>query len=154
MSTVYHKTICHKKEPLLISACLLGEMCRYDGKSKDCPIVRCLEDRYDFIPVCPECLGGLPCPRPPAERRGDTVVSRTGQNVTAAFYRGAEKALTIARAHGVKKALLKERSPSCGFGTIHDGMFTGTLRPGNGVAAELLSAAGIAIFGESQWEVL
>ena len=98
------------------------------------------------MPVCPECFGGLPIPHEPSERVGDKVLSKTGADVTAAFQRGAEKTLAIARQEGVQRAVLKERSPSCGCGSIYDGTFTGTVVPGSGVAAELLLAHGVEIF--------
>lgn len=142
------------KEAILISACLLGVRCRYDGGSKPQePILRLME-KYTLIPVCPEQLGGLPTPRPPAERIGEQVRTREGRDVTAAYQRGAEEVLRLARRFGCKKALLKERSPSCGHGKIYDGSFSGILVPGSGVAAQWLAAHGLEIFGESQWEAL
>ena len=138
------------KEKLLISACLLGRNCKYNGGSNYTPLVEELKKRFDLVPVCPECLGGLPIPREPSERVGDKVLSRAGVDVTAAFRRGAEKALAIARQEGVKRAVLKERSPSCGCGGIYDGTFTGAVVPGSGVAAELLLSCGVEIFGESR----
>lgn len=140
---------------LLISACLLGLCCRYDGGSKPQPGVEALAERYRLIPVCPEQLGGLPTPREPSERRADAVVSRSGTDVTAQFRRGAEQALHLARLYGCKAAVLKERSPSCGSGEIYDGTFTGTRVPGDGVTAELLKQNGIAVYGESDiWDLL
>ena len=103
-----------------------------------------------MVPVCPECSGGLPIPRSPSERVGEKVLSKTGADVTAAFQRGAAEALAAAQREGVRRAVLKERSPSCGCGSIYDGTFTGTVAPGSGVAAELLLADGIEIFGESR----
>ena len=138
------------KEKLLISACLLGRSCKYNGGSNYTPLVEELKKRFDLVPVCPECLGDLPIPREPSERVGDKVLSRAGADVTAAFQRGAEKALAIARREGVKRAVLKERSPSCGCGGIYDGTFTGAVVPGNGMAAELLLSCGVEIFGESR----
>ena len=138
------------KEKLLISACLLGRNCKYNGGSNYTPLVEELKERYDLVPVCPECLGGLPIPHEPSERVGDKVLSKTGADVTAAFQRGAERTLSIAREAGVQRAVLKERSPSCGCGSIYDGTFTGAVAPGSGVAAELLLADGIEIFGESR----
>ena len=102
-----------------------------------------LKAKYDLIPVCPEAFGLLPIPHEPSERVGERVLSKSGKDVTAAFQKGAEKTLTIARAENVKLAVLKERSPSCGCGSIYDGTFTGTVAPGNGVAAELLAADGV-----------
>ena len=138
------------KEPLLVSACLLGENCKYSGGNNYCSAVEQLRDHYELIPVCPERDGGLPTPRIPSERLSDRVVNKTGVDVTAQFRRGAALALETALARGCKIALLKERSPSCGCGGIYDGTFTGTLIPGDGVAAELLKQHHIAILGESR----
>lgn len=135
---------------LLISACLLGIRCRYDGKSKKLDCLDELNDRYTLIPVCPEVLGGLPTPRVPAERIGDRVITQDGRDVTAEYTRGAQMALETAKNGGCTCALLKERSPSCGFGTIYDGTFTGNLCEGNGVCGALLAANGIRVLGESQ----
>ena len=138
------------KPKLLVSACLLGTPCRYDGKSKKNEAVCALAERFELIPVCPEVLGGLPTPRTPSERRGARVVMRDGRDVTAEYLRGAADALALAQREGVLAAVLKERSPSCGSGEIYDGTFTGALTAGDGVTAELLKANGIAVFGESE----
>ena len=138
------------REKLLVSACLLGENCRYSGGNNYSPAVAALGERYELIPVCPEVLGGLPTPRPPAERTGERVMGRDGTDVTAAFRLGAERALETALAQGITRAVLKERSPSCGSGQIYDGAFTGRVIPGQGVTAELLSARGVAVYGESR----
>ncbi len=142
------------REKLLISACLLGRNCKYNGGNNYTPLTEALKERYELVPVCPECLGGLPIPHEPSERVGDRVLSKSGADVTAAFQRGAEKTLALALQHGVKKAVLKERSPSCGCGSIYDGTFTGTVVSGSGVAAELLLAHGVEIYGESRMEEL
>lgn len=139
---------------LLISACLLGASCRYDGQSKPLLQLVALSEQFDLVPVCPEQLGGLPTPRAPAERLGAAVITQDGGDVTAAYRRGAEQALHLARVCGCTVALLKERSPSCGSGTVYDGTFRGTLAAGNGVTAELLRANGIAVYGESEIERL
>lgn len=110
--------------------------------------------RLQLVPVCPEILGGLPTPRTPSERQGERVVSKTGADVTAAYQKGAEEALRLARLFGCRKALLKERSPSCGRRQIYDGSFSGRLIPGDGVTARLLEQEGIAVFGESQLQQL
>ena len=137
---------------LLISRCLLGDSCRYDGKSKPlaAETLLALRARYDLIPVCPEVLGGLPTPRTPSERQGDRVVMKTGADVTEEYRRGAAAALQTAQENQVCAAVLKERSPSCGKGKIYDGSFTGTLKEGNGVTAEVLLDAGFAVIGESE----
>ena len=140
---------------ILISACLLGARCRYDGVSKLQPWISDLAERHILVPVCPEQLGGLPTPRPPAERLPDgRVVTREGKDVTAEYRSGAEQALALARKQGCVLAVLKERSPSCGRGRIYDGTFSRTLIPGSGVAAQLLEENGIPVYGESQLEEL
>ena len=142
------------KKPLLISACLLGVPCRYDGQSKPCAALELLAERFVLVPICPEQLGGLPTPRVPAERRGDRVITREGADVTANYRRGAEEALRIARITGCKTALLKAKSPSCGCGRIYDGTHTGTLTDGSGVTAQLLAENGMTVFTEEQLEAL
>ena len=127
---------------VLVSACLLGVPCRYDGQSKRHPLAQELCRRHRVIPVCGEIFGGLPTPRPPAEICGQRVVTREGADVTAAYRRGAEA------------AVLKERSPSCGSGAVYDGTFSGTLTAGWGAAAGLLREQGIRVLGESRLEEL
>ena len=136
---------------ILISACLLGACCRYDGASKAHPLAALLAERHTLVPVCPEQLGGLPTPRPPAERRGGRVVTQSG-DVTEQYLRGAEETLKLCKLLGCEAAVLKERSPSCGRGQVYDGTFSGTLTAGDGVTAELLAAHGIPVYGESQIE--
>ncbi len=143
-----------EKEILLVSACLMGAPCRYDGGGKTLEGLSRLEEVYDLIPVCGEVMGGMSTPRVPSERVGDRVLNRDGEDVTEDFRRGAEEVLRIAELCGAKKALLKERSPSCGSGQIYDGSFTGTLMEGWGVTAEALRHAGVAVFGESALEEL
>ena len=137
---------------ILVSACLLGICCRYDGKGNPKEAVLSLLDRDDItlIPVCPEQLGGLTTPRIPSERQGDDVINRAGEHVTLQFVRGAEAALSVAKLYGCNTAILKERSPSCGCGTIYDGSFSGRLIDGDGMTAELLRREGIAVYGESR----
>lgn len=133
----------------LISACLLGCPCRYDGASKPIPEdIRALSKTHTLIPVCPECLGGLPTPRTPAERRGERVITRDGRDVTEEYERGALEVLRLARLYRADGIILRDRSPSCGTCGIYDGSFTATLHDGMGVTAELLSGEGIAVFGE------
>ena len=138
------------KPRILISECLLGVSCRYDGGKKAIPELAELMELAELIPVCPEILGGLPTPRAPSERRDGRVVSEDGRDVTAAFQRGAEEALKLAEMFGAKLAILKERSPSCGSGMIYDGSFSGGRIPGDGVTAELLKENGMKICGESR----
>ena len=139
---------------LLISACLLGCRCRYDGASKAQPLAAALAKQHELVPVCPEQLGGLATPRPPAERRGDRVVTEAGADVTAQYRRGAEEALVLYQMLGCDAAVLKERSPSCGSGQVYDGTFSGTLTAGWGTAAALLRDSGVRVLGESELEQL
>ena len=143
-------------EKLLISACLIGRNCKYSGGNNRLPedIYNKLCAKYELVPVCPESDGGLPTPRDPSERVGDRVLSCKGADVTKEFALGAKLALKAAKENGCRVALLKELSPSCGSGTIYDGTFSGKHTPGYGVAAELLLANGIQVFGESTAENL
>ncbi len=137
---------------ILISACLLGLSCRYDGESKglDKELLAALMAKHELIPACPEQLGGLPTPRNPSERIGEGVFMDSGEDVTAQYRRGAEQALLLAQKFGCGAAVLKERSPSCGCGSIYDGTFSGTLTAGDGVTAELFKAKGMPVYGESR----
>ena len=139
------------KDKVIISACLLGLDCKYDGGNNRLPEerLRMLTEKYELIPVCPECYGGLTTPRTPSERLGDRVVSKIGTDVTEQFYKGAEAALYLAHLFGARLAILKANSPSCGSGTVYDGSFTGTLVTGDGVTAELLKSHGIKIINEN-----
>lgn len=139
---------------ILVSACLLGVCCRYDGQAKPHEGVLSLLGRHTLIPVCPEIYGGLATPRPAAERVGKRVLTAQGGDVTAQYRRGAEETLRLGRLYGCEAALLKERSPSCGSGVIHNGRFDGGLTPGDGVTAALLRANGIAVYAESEWQKL
>ena len=139
---------------ILVSACLLGVCCRYDGQAKPHEGALSLLGRHTLIPVCPEIYGGLATPRPAAERVGKRVLTAQGGDVTAQYRRGAEETMRLGRLYGCEAALLKERSPSCGSGVIHNGRFDGELTPGDGVTAALLRANGIAVYGESEWQKL
>lgn len=134
---------------ILVSACLLGVACRYDGQSKAYSLIDELCHRHQVVPVCPEIMGGLPTPRVPAERRGAQVVTQNG-DVTENYQRGAQQVLQLAKKLGCTVAVLKEHSPSCGSGQIYDGTFSATLTEGWGVAAQLLRENGICVLGESQ----
>ena len=116
--------------PILVSACLLGLRCRYDGSAKADARVLALAKTRALIPVCPEQLGGLPTPRPPAERVESRVLAANGTDVSAEFARGAEETLRLAQLFGCKTAVLKARSPSCGNGEIYDGTFSGRITRG------------------------
>ena len=136
------------KPRILVSACLLGQACAYDGRDRKNEAVLALGDRYELIPVCPECAGGLPTPRIPSERLGERVLSRDGGDVTEEYRRGAEIAAKLAEEHGVVYAVLKSRSPSCGCGEIYDGSFSHTVIEGNGVTAERLLRDGVKVLTE------
>lgn len=135
---------------ILVSACLLGEPCRYDGKSKPDSSVIALAKKYELIPACAEVLGGLPTPRVPAEIVGDKVVREDGIDVTREYKNGAKCVLDIAIENGCKTAILKAKSPSCGKGEIYDGTFTRTLKCGNGICAQLLIENGITVLNEKE----
>ena len=148
------------KPYLLISACLLGEGCRYDGRSVPealatdkytaRQVLERLRERFVLVPVCPEVAGGLPVPRLPSERVGERVVRCDGEDVTEAYRRGAACATSMARAYGARVALLKAKSPSCGKGRIYDGTFSRTLCDGNGVTVDCLLAEGVTVYTEQE----
>lgn len=140
---------------ILVSACLVGVACRYDGKRIEIggDILRLME-RHTLIPFCPEVYGGLTTPREPSEIRGGRVYSRDGRDVTKSFLYGAEQALSLARLYGCTAAVLKARSPSCGSGRIYDGTFSGTLVDGDGFTAAFLRSAGIAVYSEAELSAL
>ena len=137
---------------ILVSHCLLGEPCRYDGASRlDRRVLELHRMGHNLIPVCPEVLGGLETPRAPAELQPDgRVVNTCGEDVTEAYRAGAVRALEIARESGCTAAVLKARSPSCGCGEVYDGTFTHTLKPGWGLAARLLMDNGIRVMSEEE----
>jgi uncharacterized protein YbbK (DUF523 family) len=137
-----------KNEKILVSACLLGINCKYDGTSNKNEKILKLARNFILIPVCPEILGGLPIPREPAEQKGKRVITRSGKDVTEYFEKGAKKVLKIAKILKIKKAILKQKSPSCGCGKIYDGTFSGKLIKGDGVTAKLLKKNGIKVFTE------
>lgn len=146
----YSKTPKQNKMKILISACLLGHACRYDGQSKPCQKALDLAQSAELIPFCPECMGGLPTPRPPAEIRGTRVINAVGQDVTAQYRKGAEEALRLCKMLGITKAILKAKSPSCGKGAVYDGSFTRMLTSGDGITAALLRAQGIEVLTEEE----
>ena len=136
--------------PILVSACLIGVRCRFDGETKEDPRVLKLAGENQLVPICPEQLAGLPTPRVRHEIVEGRVLSEHGKDNTEAFQRGAEEALKIARITGCRRAVLKARSPSCGKGEIYDGSFGGRLVKGNGVLAERLIEEGIAVATEDE----
>lgn len=151
---------------ILVSACLIGAPVRYDGTGKALasPVLARWQAEGRLVPACPEMLGGLPTPRPAAEICGGDgaavlagharIRTRAGDDVTDAFVAGAGAALSAARAAGCRFALLMPRSPSCGVRSIHDGSFSGALRPGRGATAALLVAAGLEVFGADEIDAL
>ena len=132
---------------ILVSACLLGINCRYDGKDNFNKKLYALKEKHNLIPVCPEVYGGMTTPRAPSEIKGDNVISKAGDDVTDYFKKGAEETLKLAKMFNCQAAILKEKSPSCGYGKIYDGTFTG-------ITADLLTKNGISVIGESEIEKL
>lgn len=153
-----------EKEKILVSACLRGLYCRYDGKSKMNPDLLSLKERYLMIPVCPELFGGLPIPREPSEIVGGSgydvmegkakVIAKDGGDRTSDFIKGAYETLALAKNAGIKKAVFKSRSPSCGCGKIFDGSFSGKMISGDGVTASLLKQNGIEVYAEDEVDKL
>ena len=137
-------------EKILVSACLLGEKCRYDGKDNAADYLKTLNEHFDLVPFCPEVVGGLPTPRPRSEIKGSQVVNEHGKLVTREFERGAYKALEVCSYLGITKAILKEDSPSCGVHMVHDGFFRNKKIPGAGRTAALLASKGIQVMNEEE----
>lgn len=136
---------------IFVSACLIGENCKYSGGNNRCDaIIEYLKDKT-YFPVCPEVLGGLPTPRPPAEIKGDKVWNKAGQDVTAAFQKGAETTLAMALEKQPSLCILKANSPSCGNQTVYDGTFTGKLTEGRGLTARKLTEAGFKVVNEKDF---
>lgn len=135
---------------ILVSACLLGIPCRYDGKSNPNQEVISLKDKFELIPICPEVLGRLPTPRIPAEIQGERVVRSDGVDVTLEYTKGAKKALEIAKEKDCDLAILKAKSPSCGNREIYDGTYTKTLIKGKGITVKLFEKNGITVINESE----
>ena len=136
----------------LISACLCGVACRYDGGASTVKSLARLGARGFALAVCPEVDGGLPIPRPPCEISNGRALTRGGTDLTANFTAGAAHALRLAREHGIRFAIFKEKSPSCSGTMIYDGSFSRTLVPGQGIAAALLQAHGIRVLSELNFE--
>ncbi len=137
-----------EKPKYLISACLCGEYCRYDGGCFDLPHLRRLAEDGLALPYCPEHRGGLPIPRKPCEILGDRVLAADGTDCTAEYRKGAQGALALCTEHNIPAAILKEGSPSCGVCRIRDGSHTGRKIPGMGITARLLKENGIALYTE------
>lgn len=142
----------------VISGCLLGQNCKYNGgNNRNEDVVKFCEKKK-YITVCPECAGNLPTPRPPAEKVGSRILNEKGKDVTEAYVKGADISLktceTLAQLQGesIEGAILKANSPSCGFGQIYDGTFSGTLTSGNGVFAGRLGQKGVEVINEKDTE--
>ena len=131
-----------------VSACLCGFPCRYDGKSKPDERIKALYEEGRALPVCPEKLGGLKTPRTPCEIINGRVISSDGEDRTNENLLGSQKVLELCKKHGIKKAILKQNSPSCGSTHIYDGTFSGTLIEGEGCLTALLRKNGIGVTGE------
>jgi uncharacterized protein YbbK (DUF523 family) len=139
------------KPAIVVSACLLGVRCNHKGEASPSDAVVALRSTHRLIPVCPETAGGLPTPRPAAERQPDgRVGTGAGADVTDAYERGARHAVALAAAAGAERAVVKARSPSCGCGQIYDGSFSRTLVAGDGVTAAALKAAGLDVATEEE----
>ena len=134
----------------IVSACLTGIKCRWDGEARPCQKVIELVKQGKAIPVCPEQLGGLTTPRTPAEQREDKVFTKTGEDVTTQFERGAEEALKITLLANCDEAIIKAKSPSCGSGKVYDGTFSGKLIDGDGVFTKILKKNNIKVFTEDE----
>ena len=141
-------------EKILISACLVGDKTRYDGKSNYHPLVKQLLEKYELVPFCSEVEGGLSIPRKPSEIVKDKVINKDGKDVTRNYVSGAQKALNICKYLDIKIAILKDGSPACGVHEIHDGNFKGRKIKGMGVTASLLSKSGIKVISEDEIETL
>lgn len=137
---------------ILISACLSGIPCRYDGKAKTDPYLRKLVKEGKAVPVCPEVLGGLRIPRTPAEIQNGKVIAEDGRDVTDFYEKGVLEAWKICQENQCDMAVLKEKSPACGVHRIHDGSFNGTTIPGQGKLTSFLKKNGIPCLSEYEYK--
>lgn len=146
------------KKRILISSCLLGIPCRYDGQSKSYSGIEKLTDRFELVPFCPECYGGLPTPRNPAEIQSYDgsirVITNQGKDVTREYVSGAESALELCKQLNISLALLKAKSPSCGRDRVYDGTFSSNLKNGDGITAGLLQKNNIRVYTEMEIDTL
>ena len=136
---------------ILVSACLLGYNCKYNGGNNFNQEISNLEEVFEIIPICPEVFGGLPTPRKPSERVNDKVLTADGDDFTQNFISGANQSLDLCLKNECKYAILKAKSPSCGCGLIYDGTYSGTVIEGNGVTSELLMKHGVEIYNENNF---
>ena len=141
-------------EKILISACLVGDKVKYNGQNNYTPKIKELLEKYELVPFCPEVEGGLTTPRSPNERIKDKVMTEDGRDVTKPFEKGADLAYNICMYLGIKIAVLKSLSPSCGSNEIYDGTFTHKKIKGDGVTAELLKKKGIKVYTEDEIDEL
>ena len=139
-------------EKILVSACLLGDKVRYDGRGNYHPNIKYILENFDVIPFCPEVEGGLSIPRIPSEIINDEVINKEGRNVTRQFSLGAGKALTIVKYFNIKTAILKENSPSCGVHNIYNGKFQNKLIEGQGITTRALVEHGVKVISENEIE--
>ncbi len=149
------------KEKILLSACLAGVNCVYDGTNKFHPLFASMVETGQVLIFCPEVLGGLKIPHDPSEITGGDgfacllgkakVVSKKGENVTPFFLKGADRVLALAEKHNARKAIMKSKSPSCGCGFIFDGTFSGKLIQGYGVTAAILKKSGIEVISDTEY---
>ena len=137
---------------IIVSACLAGVECRYNGKSFPIPVVMDMVKKGQAIPLCPELLGNLPIPRLSAEQRDGKIFSSDGQDVTVDYVTGARIALRIAQLIDCKKAILKSKSPTCGCGMIYDGTFSGKMIKGEGTFSKMLKQENIEVCTEDELE--
>lgn len=143
-----------KKKKIGVSACLLGNRVRYDGKEKGNPDVIRIVERAEVYVLCPEVFGGLPVPRIPAERKDDRVIRKDGVDVTGQYMEGSRVCLDILVKNGIEAVILKQRSPACGSRMIYDGSFTGKRIAGMGVFAKLCKGMGIRVFDETETDAI
>lgn len=135
-------------EKILVSACLLGIDCKYNGKNNENNKIIDLLNDYEVVPFCPEILGGMTTPRIPSEILDDKVINKNGDEVTDYFVKGANESLKMAKLFNIKKAVMKQKSPSCGFGKIYDGTFSGNVIEGNGTTTDLFLDNNIEVLTE------
>lgn len=142
-----------KQYDYLMSACLCGVPCRYDGNAKTNTACKALYERGKTLLICPEVMGGLATPRLSCEIRKGRVYTKEKEDVSQAFLAGEKQCVEIARIFGIQKAILKENSPSCGVHMIYDGSFSGTKLAGSGVCAALLKEAGLDVLSEEEFSL-
>lgn len=141
-------------EKIIVSACLLGDKTKYDGHSNYTPLIKDVKEKFDVIVICPEVNGGLPTPRLPSEIKGDRVINQKGKDVTKYFDKGVDYVTRIVKYFNIKKALLKEKSPSCGVHEVYDGTFSHKVVSGSGWLTRKLKSLGVEVYNENEIEEL